>query len=203
MRKVIVSTGNPHKLDEIKNMIGQYQFDVLSKNEVGYHDFEVLEDGQTLEENAIKKARELWNETKEIVIADDTGLFVEYLKGEPGVHSSRYAGEHATDEENNQLLLEKMKHAINRRAFFKTVIVIVDEKGETYLAEGICHGQIGYEPKGDKGFGYDSLFIVEDLNKTFAEMSQKEKNQYSHRGNALRNMERVFGDMVGNENISR
>ncbi len=107
MIKVVLSSGNQHKISELKSILEEFDIVVISKNDMGFKDFEVEEDGETLEENSLKKAKELWKKTGNIVIADDTGLFVEYLNGEPGVYSARYAGEDANYEDNNKLLLKK------------------------------------------------------------------------------------------------
>lgn len=198
MLRIVLSTGNEHKVREISDVLNEFDVEVISKNSLGLNHVDVVEDGHTLEENAIKKARELWRHTEGIVIADDTGLFVKYLKGDPGVHSSRYAGDLANDSDNNALLLKNMKNVEekDRQAFFKTVIVIIDRNEKIHLSEGICCGQIGFEPKGEHGFGYDSLFIVDGIGKTFAQMSNEEKNIHSHRGKALRKLEKIFPEIL-------
>ncbi|NLJ58419.1 MAG: XTP/dITP diphosphatase [Tissierellia bacterium] len=191
MRRIILSSGNKHKINEIKDILKNMPFEVLSKNDLGYEDFDVVEDGRTLEENAYKKAKELQKLTKGIVIADDTGLFVDALNGQPGVHSARYAGERATYAGNNKLLLKNLQNVPEekRTAYFKTVIVVIFEDGSKLTAEGICKGYIGFEEKGSNGFGYDPLFVVEGRDKTFAQLTEKEKNQISHRANALKNLQ--------------
>lgn len=189
-RRIILSTGNAHKIYEIKCILKDMPFEVLSKNDLGYEDFDVLEDGSTLQENALKKAQELHKLTKGIVIADDTGLFVDALNGEPGVYSSRFAGENATYADNNKLLLEKLKDLPleKRSAYFETVIAVILEDGSQLIAEGICKGQIGFQSRGERGFGYDPLFIVQGTDKTFSEMTEEEKNKISHRARALINL---------------
>lgn len=198
MTRVVLSSGNKHKISELKSILGEFDLEVISKDDIGYKDFEVEEDGATLEENSMKKAMELWKKTGDIVIADDTGLFVEYLDGEPGVYSARYAGEDATYEDNNRLLLQKLENvpADKRKAYFKTVVSIVDNSGNSFNVEGVCRGEIGFEPAGDNGFGYDPIFIVEGLGKTFAQMTDIEKNQYSHRGKAVRNLKNIIGEIL-------
>ncbi len=203
-RKIILSTGNVHKVNEIKGILKDMPFEVISKNDLGYEDFDVLEDGSTLEENALKKAKELHKLTKGIVVADDTGLYVDVLNGEPGVYSARYAGEDATYSDNNKLLLNKLKDIPKekRTAYFKTVIAVILEDGSRLTAEGICRGSIALQERGKRGFGYDPLFIVEGTDKTFSEMSEEEKNKISHRANALKNLkdklEAIFED-IGDE----
>lgn len=198
MVRVVLSSGNQHKISELKSILGEFDLEVISKNDIGYEDFEVEEDGETLEENSMKKAMELWKKTGNIVIADDTGLFVEYLDGEPGVYSARYAGEDATYEDNNKLLLKNLENVPvkKRKAYFKTVVSIIDSKGNSFNVEGVCKGEIGFEPVGDNGFGYDPIFIVEGLNKTFAQMTDIEKNTYSHRGKAVRNLKNIIGEIL-------
>lgn len=191
-RKIILSSGNKHKIVEIKDILKDLPFEVISKNDLGYEDFDVDEDGTTLEENAFKKAIELHKLTNGIVIADDTGLFVDALDGEPGVYSARYAGEPTSDKNNRELLLKKLQNVPyeNRTAYFKTVIAIIYEDGSKASAEGKVNGIIGFEEKGQNGFGYDSLFIVENTGKTFAEMTEDEKNKISHRARALQNLKK-------------
>lgn len=201
-RRIILSSGNSHKIKEIKNILKNLSFDVISKDDVGLKDFDVVEDGDTLEENAFKKALELSKLTKGIIIADDTGLFVDALDGEPGVYSARYAGEHVSYTDNNKLLLKNIEHVPleKRTAFFKTVIAVVLENGEELKAEGICRGKIAFEPRGENGFGYDPLFIVDGTDKTFSEMTDEEKNKISHRANALINLKEKLEEIL-RENI--
>lgn len=197
-RKIILSSGNEHKIIEIKNILQGLPFEILSKNEIGLKDFDVEEDGETLEANAYKKAKELSKLVKGIVISDDTGLFVDALDGEPGVYSSRYAGENATYEDNNKLLLKNLKGIPleKRTAVFRTVIALILENGKTIKVSGECKGKIGLTVKGKNGFGYDPLFIVDGLNKTFAELSDEEKNKISHRANALRNLRNILEEVL-------
>lgn len=178
---IILSTDNEHKLKEIRELV-EGKFRVLSKTEAGYGDIHPVEDGDTLEANALIKIKPLEGE---IVIGDDTGLFVHALKGRPGVYSARYAGEEGNDEKNREKLLREMEGIADRSAYFKTVIAV--KRGEdTYTVEGICPGKISRSPRGEAGFGYDPLFIPEGYDKTFAEMTDEEKNAVSHRGRALR-----------------
>ncbi|MEQ3353159.1 RdgB/HAM1 family non-canonical purine NTP pyrophosphatase [Aedoeadaptatus acetigenes] len=178
---IILSTDNEHKLREIRELVDG-KFRVLSKTEAGYGDIHPVEDGDTLEANAMIKIKPLEGE---IVIGDDTGLFVHALEGRPGVYSARYAGEDGNDEKNREKLLREMEGKSDRSAYFKTVIAVKREK-ETYTVEGICPGHITESPRGEGGFGYDPLFVPEGYDKTFAEMTDDEKNAVSHRGLALR-----------------
>jgi XTP/dITP diphosphohydrolase len=190
IRKIVLSSGNKHKIEEIKYILRDMPFEVVSKDDLGYKDFDVVEDGVTLEENAFKKAEELHKLVNGIVLADDTGLFVDALNGEPGVYSARYAGEPASDKNNRLMLLENLKGfpMEKRTSHFKTVIAVVFEDGTKMTAEGRVNGKIAFEERGQNGFGYDSLFIVSDTGKTFAEMSEEEKNKISHRARALINL---------------
>lgn len=201
-RKIILSSGNKHKINEIKDILKNMPFEVISKDDLGYQDFDVIEDGSTLEKNAFKKAQELQKLTKGIVIADDTGLFVDALEGQPGVHAARYAGEPTSYSANNKLLLKNLENVPEekRKAYFKTVIAVVFEDGRKLIAEGICRGHIGFEERGKKGFGYDPLFIVEGTEKTLAEFTESEKNQISHRANALKALQNKLEEAI--EDIS-
>jgi XTP/dITP diphosphohydrolase len=197
-RRVILSSGNMHKVKEIKDILKDMPFDVVSKDELGFRDFDVEEDGQTLEENALKKAVELSKLVKGVIIADDTGLFVDALNGEPGVYSARYAGEHVSYADNNKKLLKKLEGLPleKRTAYFKTSIAVVLEDGSSIMAEGRCSGKIGFEPRGENGFGYDPLFIEDKSGKTLSEMSEEEKNSISHRANALVNLKEKLEEIV-------
>ncbi|MCF6465401.1 RdgB/HAM1 family non-canonical purine NTP pyrophosphatase [Clostridium sp. Cult2] len=186
-KRLVLSTGNKHKVEEIKEILKDLPIEVFSKNDLGFNGFEIEENGETLEENAIKKATSLAGRVQGMVMADDTGLFVEYLNGGPGVHSARYSGIDATYEKNNIKLLNRLDGVPlqKRKALFKTVIALVTEHGNVITVIGECKGYIGFEPKGEEGFGYDPLFIVEGYNKTFAELGEEIKNKISHRARAL------------------
>lgn len=190
MRKLILSSGNPHKVDELKKILGSMEIQILTKDEVGQADLDVIEDGDTLEANALKKARELSDLVEGIVLADDTGLFVDYLDGAPGVYSARFAGEECSYEANNVKLLELLKDVPyeKRSARFKTVIALIDEDKNEYIIEGVCEGRIIEERKGSHGFGYDPLFLPEGYEQTFAELGEEIKNKISHRSRAVNNM---------------
>jgi len=154
-RRIILSSGNKHKVSEIKDILKDMPFEVISKDDLGYNDFDVEEGGTTLEENALKKATELHKLTKGIVIADDTGLFVDELNGDPGIYSARYAGEPTSDKNNRELLLKNLESVPfeKRTAYFKTVIAIVLEDGSKMTAEGKVTGTIGFEEKGKTDSG--------------------------------------------------
>ena len=194
MKRLILSSSNPHKIGELKSILEGLPVEVISKSQAGFGDLEVVEDGETLEANAMKKALAMAERSSDIVLADDTGLFVDALNGEPGVYSARYAGEDCSYQDNNRKLLAALAEVPDekRTAHFETVIAIVWEDGTSQTVSGICQGKIGWEPKGENGFGYDPLFIVEGTERTFAQMKDEEKNQLSHRANALKKLREVF-----------
>ncbi|MDD7363866.1 MAG: RdgB/HAM1 family non-canonical purine NTP pyrophosphatase [Peptoniphilus sp.] len=182
--RIIVSTDNVNKLREIRELLGD-DVELLTKSDAGYGDVHPIEDGETLEENALIKVESIEGDEGDVVIGDDTGLFVNALDGRPGVHSARYAGEEHDDAANRALLLKEMEDTIDRSAYFKTVIAV--KRGDAvYTVEGVCPGQILMGEKGENGFGYDPLFVPEGYDETFAEMTEEEKNKISHRGRALR-----------------
>lgn len=198
MRKLVISTGNQNKVKEIAYMLKDMKIEVVSKKDIGLGDLEVIEDGNTLEDNSILKAKALAEavDYKYIVMADDSGLFVDKLNGEPGVYSSRYAGEEGNDEKNNKKLLEALKDTEERKAKFKTVIVLITENKETLVVHGQCKGTIGLEAKGTNGFGYDPLFTPEGFTKTFGELGEDVKNQISHRAKALEKLKEEIEKII-------
>jgi len=195
-RKLVLSTGNKHKVDEIKKILEDLDIEVLSKNDIDIEDFDVIEDGETLEENSIKKAKALADKIDYMVIADDSGLFVDALNGEPGVYSSRYAGEDGNDKKNNEKLLENLKDKDDRHAAFKTIIALITEDKTLYTVEGICKGVLGDEPKGENGFGYDPLFIPEGYELTFSQLGEEVKNKISHRAAALHELKEILKSLL-------
>jgi len=178
---LIFATNNQHKTEEIRSVIGN-QFKIVTLKEAGI-DFDIPEPHDTIEANALEKSKTIFNLTKENCFGEDTGLEVEALNGEPGVKSARYAGDEKNFDANIDKLLTKLNGINNRVAQFKTVISLMWYEKE-YLFEGITKGNIIHERKGSNGFGYDSVFIPEGSNKTFAEMELGEKNLYSHRRKA-------------------
>lgn len=189
MPKIFLATRNQGKIEEMKDLLRDLRIEIVTTNDVGGTP-EVIEDGETLKENAIKKATELADYTGLTTIADDTGLIVDALDGRPGVHSARYAGKEATDRQNNQKLLRELAGIVaqKRTARFKTVMAMVKSGGEVKTVEGICEGHIGAELRGQNGFGYDPLFIPRGYDKTFAQLDSEIKNQISHRAQALNKM---------------
>lgn len=189
-RKLVVSTGNQHKIEEIKKILKDLPIEVVSKKEIGLGGLNIVEDGETLEENSIKKAKGLAEKIDYMVLADDSGLFVDALNGQPGVYSSRYGGEEGNDEKNNKKLLDELKDTPieKRTSKFKAVIVLITEEKEIKIVKGECKGKIAFENKGYNGFGYDPLFLPEGYNKSFAELGEDIKNKISHRARALENL---------------
>ena len=192
--RLVCASANQKKVDEIARLLPSWVTLVPRPEHVG----DVEETAPTLEGNAIIKAVEVANAAEEWAISDDTGLEVEALGGEPGVRSARYAGDTATDAENRALLLTRLVGETNRKARFRTVVALVNSKGEIHFVTGVCDGRIADSERGDKGFGYDSLFIPDEGDgRTFAEMTAEEKDAISHRGRALRQvpelLNRIFG----------
>lgn len=196
--KLVIATRNRHKLAEIREIFHIPELEVVSA-----FDFpdvpDVVEDGETFEANAIKKAVTLAKVTGLWALADDSGLEVDALNGAPGVYSARYAGEPPSYPANNRKLLQELKHAINRSARFRCVIALSNPAGETRVVDGRCEGTIGFEERGDKGFGYDPLFIPEGHTVTFAEMDAAAKHAISHRGRALRSAAAEWADALRGE----
>lgn len=186
-RKLIISTGNQNKVDEIAYILKDLPIEILSKKDIGLGDFDVIENGDTLEENSRIKAEALSEKTNYMVMADDSGLFVNFLNGDPGIYSSRYGGEEGNDDKNNKKLLHELKDVSieDRKAKFKSVIVLITEDKEEVTVEAQCKGTIVTESKGNNGFGYDPLFIPEGLLETFGELGEEIKNKISHRAKAL------------------
>ena len=180
--KICLATNNHKKIEEIKYKLGD-NFEILSLSDIGYHD-ELPENQKTLEGNSLEKAEFIYKNFQIDCIADDTGLEVVALDGEPGVYSSRYAGPQKNSEDNMDLLLENMQDKTDRRAQFRTVITLI-RSGKTRQFEGLIKGKIATERHGTLGFGYDPIFIPKGYEKTFGEMSLAEKNDISHRGIAV------------------
>ncbi len=183
--KLIFATNNKHKLEEVKNILNN-KFEILSLKNINCFG-EIPETQDTIEGNASQKANFIYEKYKIDCFADDTGLEIEALNGEPGVYSARYAGENCTFEDNVRKVLSKMKNVKNRNARFKTVISLIID-GKEYLFEGTVNGKITENKKGISGFGYDPIFMPEGYNKTFAELTPEEKNKISHRGIATRKL---------------
>ena len=182
MIKLVFATSNPHKLQEIKDIAGNTDIEFL----LPPNDFDPIEDGTTFEENSYNKAKEAAKLSGNIALADDSGLCVEALYGAPGIYSARYA---ATPQARIDKLLNAMNGIDNRKAKFVCAMTLVNPNGEIiFQTRGECHGNIAQKQAGTNGFGYDPIFLIGDGNITMAELSEKEKNNISHRGQALRNV---------------
>lgn len=183
--ELVLATANPSKVAELRQLLsGHYVVHPRPQSLA-----ETIEDGETLEANAEKKAREVAEVARQAALADDTGLFVRALDGKPGVRSARYAGESASDQDNVAKLLAELPTNETRAAFFRTVIALVGPDRSVVFAAGEVHGTITLEPRGEAGFGYDCVFQpTEGDGRTFAEMSSEEKNRISHRARALKEL---------------
>lgn len=192
--KLVVATNNPHKVKEIVNILKGQNYEILSlKN---FPDAPVvIEDGSTFEENAVKKSSIIAKHTGLLALADDSGLEVDVLNGEPGVKSARFAGENATDEDRNRKLLNLLRDVpeSKRNARFKCAIALSNPQGDTHVVLGVCEGSIAFETRGNKGFGYDPIFVVPCYGKTFAELGPDIKNRISHRAIALPKIKKFLG----------
>lgn len=190
--KIVFATNNAHKLDEVRQVVGE-KFEIVSLRECGIVE-DIPENEPTLEGNALAKARYIYERTGFNCFADDTGLEVDALGGEPGVRSARYATDGHDDEANKRLLLERLQGEENRAAQFRTAVALI-LGGKEYLFEGIVRGEIALEQHGEGGFGYDPLFFPEGGDLTFAQMSSEEKNAISHRGRAVRKLAEFLQQM--------
>ena len=184
MMKFVLASHNRGKLKEMQEILGQLGVEVVLQSDVGL-DLEPEENGTTFAENAAIKAKAVMEACGLPAIADDSGLCVDALTGAPGIYSARYGGLDS-DAARYQLLLNNLRGATNRAAHFHTAIICAFPNGDVLQAEGDCHGTIAFAPRGEGGFGYDPVFYVPELRKTFAQLTAEEKNAISHRGNALR-----------------
>lgn len=193
MLEILIATNNLGKVKEIKDILDGCQIKFLNMK-----DFpnlpEIEEDGKTYQENAFKKARKILEYTDKICLADDSGLEIDYLKGKPGIYSSRWGN---SDEERINKVLKLLEGVPidKRKARFVCVAVLVFPDGKTYMVKEECKGIIGFQPKGENGFGYDPVFLVPEYNKTFAELGDKIKNKISHRGKAMRRIVEIIKEI--------
>jgi XTP/dITP diphosphohydrolase len=185
MKDIIFVTNNPHKLNEIRAIVGDH-FRILSLADIGCND-EIIEDADTIEGNASLKSWYIWKKYGMDCFADDTGLEIDALDGKPGVKSARYAGEECIAENNIRKVLQEMTGIANRNARFKTVISLI-KSGREMQFEGTVEGVILQEKRGKDGFGYDPVFLPDGYNQSFAEMLSEEKNKISHRGRATQKL---------------
>ena len=182
--KLIIASNNKHKIYEIKKILGSRFDEILSLREAAI-DHETVEDGATFMENAIKKAREIAELSGEVALADDSGITAHALGDEPGVYSARYGGVHGDDEGNNALLLSRLSDKADKGAHYTCAMALAYPDGRLVTAEGYMYGSITSNRRGDRGFGYDPIFIPDGESRTVAEMTDEEKNAISHRGAAL------------------
>ncbi len=192
MEKIIFATKNKDKIKEIKAVLGDC-FDVISMQEAGI-EADIVEDGSTFEENAKKKALEVMKLCSCIVLADDSGLEVDYLDKAPGVYSARFMGENTSYDIKNNEILKRLESVSDdkRSARFVCAVAAAFPDGSCEVVRGTIEGMIGYEIKGDNGFGYDPIFYLPELNKTTAQLTMEEKNKISHRGKALRLIKEIL-----------
>jgi len=195
---IVISTGNAHKLEEIGAILRDLDYNIYSLKDVNLGNLDIEENGRTFEHNALIKARTVAKLTNKITIADDSGLEVDAIGKKPGIYSARYAGENATDEENREKLLKALKNTpiSHRSGRFVCCIAVVFPDGKEFVVRGTCEGTIAFEEKGKNGFGYDSLFLVDNYNKTFAELPAAVKNGISHRAKALELMKEELSRRV-------
>lgn len=194
MEKIIFATGNQDKMQEIREILTGLEMEIQSMKEAGIR-ADIVEDGQTFEENALIKAKAIAKELHggdAVVLADDSGLEVDYLDKEPGIYSARYMGEDTSYDIKNQNILDRLAGVPKeqRTARFVCAIAAAFPDGEAFTTRGTIEGYIGWEPAGENGFGYDPIFYVPELGKTTGEISEEEKNSISHRGRALQLMKK-------------
>lgn len=194
MLEILIATNNPGKVKEIKDILVDTNIKILT-----IKDFlnlpEIEEDGKTFQENALKKACQISKYTGKACLADDSGLEIDYLKGKPGIYSSRWGN---SDEERINKVLKLLKNVPQekRNAKFNCVLVLAFPDGRKYMVKEKCKGKISFSPRGKYGFGYDPIFLIPEYNKTFAELGDKIKNQISHRGKALKKMIKIINEIA-------
>lgn len=182
--KLIIASNNKHKIYEIKKILGGKFSEILSQREAGI-EHETVEDGTTFLENAAKKAREISEISGCAALADDSGICVHALGGAPGIYSARYSGGHGNDEDNNDLVLKNLEGKEDKSAHYTCAVALVYPDGREVSAEGYMYGKITKDRRGDRGFGYDPIFVPDGESRTVAQMTDEEKNAISHRANAL------------------
>lgn len=193
MRRMIFATGNENKMIEIREILGDLPLEIKSMKEAGIS-ADIVENGTTFEENALIKAREVCRLAGEMVLADDSGLEIDYLNGEPGIYSARYMGEDTSYRIKNQNLIDRLAGVPDekRTARFVCAIAAAFPDGKEFVVRGTIEGIIGYEERGENGFGYDPIFYLPDRGMSTAEIPPEEKNSISHRGNALRMIKEIL-----------
>lgn len=189
MRKIVFASNNDGKIKEIREILKDFDAEILTMKEAGA-DIEIEENGTTFEENALIKARAVMQITGEITMADDSGLEIDYLNGEPGVYSARYMGHDTSYDIKNNAIIERMKNVSgnDRSARFVCAIAAVFPDGKEFVEKGTMEGVIGEKPMGENGFGYDPILFLPQYNKSSAQLTSEEKNRISHRGEAINKM---------------
>ncbi len=202
-REAVIATGNAHKLEEIQKLLSDIDFEIKSLKDLGLENIEIIENGKTFEHNALIKARRIAKETGKISIADDSGIEVDALGKRPGVHSARYSGENASDEENRIKMFKELEGVSmdKRTARFVCVIAVVFPDGKEILSRGVVDGRIAKEERGSHGFGYDCMFIPDGYDKTFGELPSELKNSFSHRSRALEKMKIQLENTIDSRTI--
>ena len=200
MKRLIFATGNQNKMREIREILADLPVEILSMKEAGI-EADIVEDGKTFEENAIIKAKAIMELTGELVLADDSGLEIDYLNKEPGIYSARYMGEDTSYRIKNASLIERLAGVPDekRTARFVCAIAAAFPDGTVKTTEVVIEGRIGYEERGENGFGYDPIFYVPEFGCTTAELSEEQKNAVSHRGKALEKMREILKESVSAE----
>ncbi len=205
MKRLVFATGNEKKMKEIRSILKDCPYEVLSMKEVGI-DMDIVENGTTFEENALIKARAVFSalEGVEVVLADDSGLEIDYLDKAPGIYSARFMGEDTPYSIKNKVLIDKLKgvEGKDRSARFRCVIAAVFADGRECTVSGAIEGEIAHEQMGENGFGYDPIFWLPERHCTTAQLSEDEKNEISHRGKALRGMVEILMESEQDESIS-
>ena len=198
MRKFVVATKNKGKLKEIAEILNEMNLEVISMEQAGVNE-DIEENGSSFEDNALIKAKEVHKQTGELVMADDSGLEVEFLNGAPGIYSSRFAGEGASDTDRNNKLLEMLRDVPfeKRKARFVCAIAVILPDSTHFTVRGTFEGYIGLEPVGANGFGYDPLFFLPEYDKTAAQLESSKKHEISHRGKALKLMLSELKERLG------
>lgn len=196
--KIVFATSNEGKMREIREILKSLGAEILSIKEAGVH-VDIVEDGDSFEANAVIKAKAVWEKTGGIVLADDSGLEIDWLNGEPGVYSARYMGENTSYDIKNWNLIHRLDGVPEekRTARFVCVIAAVLPDGKVLTTRGTMEGHIAYEPAGEGGFGYDPILMLPEYGKTSAEITMEEKNEISHRGKALRAMKERLEREIG------
>ena len=186
--ELILATNNAHKLKEVREILSPHKITVYGLNDLNLRPEDVDENADTYAGNALIKAQSIQKLTTMPIIADDSGMEIEALDNQPGLHSARFADQHGGHANAIRAILQELKKKDNRKARFVCDIILVNEDEKPLLFEGIVDGHIAEEPFGEGGFGYDPIFVADELNKTYAEMTQEEKNKVSHRGKALKKL---------------